>query len=112
MSKQTIKGGIYYDTSDSAELCYGTRYHFGPGTFRSYGSKIAVCEHTLEFDLPADFDPRPIEIKALEKKAAEIQAEATAKCTEIFRRISELQAITYEPEEDGYEVDAAGTFKG
>lgn len=98
MSKQTIKGGIYYDTDRVSEMVYGTRYSFGAGTPGNYGTKILVCAHTFEFDLPADFDPRPIEIKALEKKAAEIQAEATAKRTEIFRRISELQAITFEPE--------------
>jgi hypothetical protein len=98
MSKQTIKGGIYYDTDRVSELCYGTRYRFFPGSPGNFATYVSVCEHELTFDLPANFDPRPIEIKALEEKAKEIQAEATAKCTEIFRRISELQAITHEPE--------------
>ncbi len=98
MSKQTIKGAIYYDTDRISELCYGTSYRFFPGQSGNFATYVSVCEHELTFDLPADFDPRPIEIQALEKKAAEIQAEAHAKCAEIFRRISELQAITYEPE--------------
>jgi hypothetical protein len=98
MSKKTIKGYMYYDTDKHAEICFGTRYRFFPGQKDNFGSYIAICEHELTFDLPADFDPRPVEIKALEEKAKEIQAEATAKCTEIFRRISELQAITFETE--------------
>jgi hypothetical protein len=97
MSKQSIKGGIYYDTDKNAELFCGTRYKFLSGPLENFSTYIAIREHTLEFDLPEDFDPRPIEIEALKKKAEELQAETTAKVTEINRRISELQAITYEP---------------
>jgi hypothetical protein len=95
MSKQTVKGHIFYDTSKHADLTFG-RWRFFSGQSESFGTYIPVCPHELTFDQPADFDPRPIEIRALEKRAAEIQAEATAKRTEIFRRISELQAITFE----------------
>jgi len=98
MSKQSIKGGIYYDTDVVSDICYGTRYKFFAGVCESFSSYIFIRAHTLEFDLPADFDPRPIEIQALEKKATELQAETTAKVTEIRRRISELQAITFEAE--------------
>jgi hypothetical protein len=95
MSKKTIKGGIYYDTDRNAE----GKYTFFRGSFGNFGSYIEVCEHTIEFDLPDAFDPRPVEIEALKKKASELNAEFNAKVTEINRRISELQAITYEAEE-------------
>lgn len=98
MSKQTVKGGIYYDTDSHAEMCWGTRYKFFPGKLENFSTYIAVCAHIITFDLPEAFDPRPIEIAALEKKATELQAETTAKLTAINRRISELQALTYETE--------------
>lgn len=60
-------------------------------------SRAPVVEHTLVFDMPADFDPRPGQIAALEERKREITAKFQATVTEINRRISELQAIEYSP---------------
>jgi hypothetical protein len=58
-------------------------------------TRAPVLEHTLIFDMPADFDPRPEMVEALETKKRELTAEFQANLTELDRRISKLQAIEY-----------------
>ena len=52
-----------------------------------------VKPHTIEFEVPDDFDPRPAQIKALEKKQQEAAAAFHALTVEIKRQIQELQAL-------------------
>ena len=57
---------------------------------------LSVCAAPLEFDLPDDFDPRANQIETLKAAKQKLMAEFSARCTEIERQISKLQAIEYE----------------
>ena len=95
MSKTTtIQGWMYYDTDDFKSL--GEYRFFGGKRMDDFSGYIPVCPHTLTFELPAEFDPRPQQIKELEKHRDEMTAKYQAMVTEINSRISKLQAITYE----------------
>lgn len=63
--------------------------------YTEYRTFAPVMEHTLVFDMPADFDPRPEQIAALEEQKREITAKFQAAVTEINARISKLHAIEY-----------------
>ena len=54
---------------------------------------VLVRETEVEIEVPDDFDIRPSQIAALQKKEQELRAKFAAAVTEIHRQISELQAI-------------------
>lgn len=94
----TINGFIVFDAHRAK---FPSIYPDGPFTFNTYGPSrecIVVCEHSFAVEVPADFDPRPGMVEALEKKKRHLQAEFSAAVTEINRQISELQAIEYSGE--------------
>lgn len=57
--------------------------------------RIFVGEQSVSVEVPADFDPRPEQIKALEAKRKELQAQFSAAVTELNRQISQLRAIEH-----------------
>ena len=61
--------------------------------------RIFVGEQMVSVEVPVDFDPRPIQIQALEERERELRAKFAAAVAEIHRRISELTAIEYTPGE-------------
>lgn len=69
-------------------------------TFEANGSDgcVTVCPHTLSFDIPEGWDPRPDQIKALEAAKESLRAEFAKKLMRIDAQISRLQAIEYTPE--------------
>lgn len=93
MSK-TIKGGVYLDSLDSHTE--GGRFVFFAGEPKSWETYVLVTPHDLTFDLPAGFDPRGDLAKALEEQKRKLQAEFTARVTEINAQIGKLLAITNE----------------
>ena len=94
MAQVTIKGAIYFDPSRHAGVALG-KFRFFSGVSDAFCDYIKVCDHTLTFD-DGGFDPRPIQIQALEAKRKELQAQFAAAVTEIQRQINELQAIEME----------------
>lgn len=96
----TITGYIVFDQHrHSLPSCYPQ----GPFVFRSWkpdatDADVLVKEHSFTVDVPADFDPRPALVKALEAKKEKALAEFSAMVTAIDRQISELQAIEYSGE--------------
>lgn len=63
-----------------------------------------VGEFNLVVEVPAGFDPVPDQVKALEKKKADVLACAHAEAVDIDRKIQTLLAIDYTPKatvEDG-----------
>ena len=94
MKTITIKGGIYIDTGKYADP--ENPYRFFSGDPTDFNEYIAIMLHQITAEVPDDFDPRPAKIAALEAKKQELRAEFAAKVTEIERKISELQAITFE----------------
>lgn len=89
----TIKGGLFFDT-DGKRLGLPEWRHV-PGLTASYGSSVFVMPLDIAVDVPDDFDPRPAEIAALQARKTAMQAECAKAVTDIERRISELQAITF-----------------
>jgi hypothetical protein len=57
--------------------------------------RVYVGEQEIEIDVPDDFDPRAQQIAALEAEKQKVMADYQKSVTDINRRISELQAITY-----------------
>lgn len=54
---------------------------------------VVVAQTTFDVDIPDDFDIRPHQVAALEKKKREVQAEFAAKVKELDDRINSLLAI-------------------
>ena len=55
--------------------------------------RVYVKEHTTTVEVPDDFDPRPLQVAALEAKKQTVSAEFQARITEIDRQIQSLLAI-------------------
>jgi hypothetical protein len=92
MATISIEGALYYDTSDKADLCWGTAYRWYPGKPQDFSETVVVCPLTITADI-GSFDPRPVAIRALEEQRTKLRAAFEASITEIARRINELQAI-------------------
>lgn len=104
MSKKiSIPGWITAEPAKSwqtgdANVIDGTSFQFW-GFQPSGGGEVIVTEHTLTFDIPAGWDPRPDQIKALEAKREALRREFAASVAEINAQIASLQAIEYTPED-------------
>lgn len=87
--KKVVKAFYFFD-SQTGEYDF---WNFRPYT--EDGRRIVLAEKEIEFEIPDDFDPRPLQIKELEKKQQEAAAAFHALTTEIKRQISELQALEF-----------------
>lgn len=89
MAKHTIKGFIHQRVSKYAQ----------PNSFTFFESRdvgasyVNVMPHTIEIDIPDDFDPRPQQIKDLQAQQQQAQADFAKLCTDIQRQISELTCL-------------------
>lgn len=91
MKNITIEGGIYLNTE--AGQWGDSEYKFFGGKCESWDKYIAIAPYTIAFDLPAYFDPRSAQVKALEKQRDELHAKFALAVTEINARINSLLAI-------------------
>lgn len=92
MAKVTIEGAIflYLPLSTPEKPVYAFN------TNRIAGELfLEVCPHTIEFEPPADFDPVPAQISALNEAKRKLQLETAAKLSAIEEQISKLSSITY-----------------
>ncbi|MES2942965.1 MAG: hypothetical protein V4772_08880 [Pseudomonadota bacterium] len=99
--KKTITGFIIYKTDswvdDDKRIGFDT---FDPRRLTDSRS-VVIREHSIEVDVPDNFDPRPQQIKKLEEKQQEAAAAFHALTIEIKRKISELQSLENKPSDDG-----------
>ena len=58
-------------------------------------SRTYIGEQEIEIEVPDGFDPTAQQIAVLEKQKTKVMADYQKSVTDINRRISELQAITY-----------------
>ena len=58
--------------------------------------RVFVKEHTTEIEVPDDFDPRPLQVAALEAEKQKARAEFHARVTEIDQQIQNLLTIEHE----------------
>ena len=86
--KKTIKCHLHYSTSK-----YNPGFQVWPGEMTSVTDLIFAVATDVEFEVPDGFDPRPLQIKALQQKQKEAAAAFHAMNTEILRQINELQAL-------------------
>lgn len=75
MTQKRIEGLIYYDV-DSKQYCFDTfpKDYFDEGVWKGkHVYYIFVCEHTLTFDLPENFDTVTPQLNALDAKEKELK---------------------------------------
>jgi hypothetical protein len=94
----TVSGWIGFDAFRAQ---HPAAFPEGPWTFTTYkpggNDTVPVREHSFTAEVPADFDPRPGMVEALQAKKRQLQAEFTKSVTDIERQISELQALEFTP---------------
>lgn len=93
----TQAGWVYFDTfrarNDYPEHMH---YRFVYGEKLDLGKDaLPVCEATISFAIPADYDPRADQVAALKAEKAQLQANFARRVTEIERQISQLQALEH-----------------
>jgi len=75
MTQKNIEGMIYYDVI-SKEYCFGNfpKEYFVDGVWKGeHVHFIFVCDHTLTFDLPENFDTVTPQLNALDAKEKELK---------------------------------------
>lgn len=94
-----IHGWIVFDALRARHPDIWPGGGFSFAAYEPSGADVTVVrEHSFTVEVPADFDPRPGMVKALEEKKRQAHAEFAALVMQIDRQISELQAIEYTPE--------------
>lgn len=91
----TIDGFIVHDYFRAR---WPKDYPHGPFVFQVYkpmkdSKDVLVQEHSITVEVPADFDPRPGMVEALEAQKAKARAEFAALVVSLDRQINELLAI-------------------
>lgn len=94
MSKHTINGYVTYEKSKYVEVPRIDFYTFKPSP-EDWPGLVVVGEHSIEVEVPDDFDPRPELINGLKEQQKKARADFEKLCTDIQRQISELQALEF-----------------
>ena len=94
----TIKGWLYWKAASKYSKTGAPEINFLPfdpkyATADMWG--VPVREHSIEVEIPDDFDPRPQQIKALDEQISKVRAEFTARINELQEQKSRLLAIEY-----------------
>lgn len=91
--KHTLKGFITYEKTP-----YDNKPKIDFFTFRPSANVFpymsVVSEHSIEVEVPDNFDPRPEFIKALKEKEQKARADFELLVTDIRRQISQYEAIS------------------
>jgi hypothetical protein len=95
MAKITQTVFVHYDPSQSCEYMGWARYDLKRYQSDGDTGHLFICEAEVTFEVPDNFDPRPQQVKALEEKKRQLQAQFAAAVSEIHRQISQLQAIEH-----------------
>jgi hypothetical protein len=89
MTTATIKGFVYH-----------ADYGYGEPEFRILGSDKMSDQHytlvgplSIEYEVPADFNPTAAKLAALEAEKQKVRAAYLERVREIERRIANLQAL-------------------
>jgi len=57
---------------------------------------VTVKPHSMEVDVPDDFNPAPAQVAILEKEKAKIRAEFNQRIAQLNEQIGKLQALTFD----------------
>ena len=88
--KVTINGFVYHR---QYEWDTEPKYEFWNNDGWSDANRVLVMPHSMEVDIPDDFDPTPVKIANLRAEKQRIQAEAHVKAENIEAQIQELLCI-------------------
>ena len=92
--KVTCKGSLYYNTDAlSPWLEEASLWAFWPAEMKSIGSWIRVSNYTVELDVPAEFDPRDLQIQQAREELREMDARHELGRNALLDRISKLTAL-------------------
>lgn len=92
MSKHTIKGFVTYEKSkyeDAPQIDFMS-YKPSPSLWPDL---VIVSEHSIEVEVPDDFDPRPAQLAALDKKETALKAAFAKAMMELADDRSKLLCI-------------------
>jgi len=96
MAKHTVKGTLYLYTPVNPTS--KPVYHFDQSRTLDGESFTKVVDHSFDVEIPADFDPIPRQLDALNEKKRQLRLKLAAELAAIDDRISKLQAIEFTPE--------------
>jgi len=89
--KVTVEGFIVaqqYEWDDTPKFSWSA---FDP---TQYDKDCAIVgPHTIEFDVPEDFDFRPVRVATLQRRKAELQTKLAAELMDIDEQIQKLLAL-------------------
>jgi len=97
MAKITETVFVHYDTDKNLGALGWSRWDLRRSKWKLDGEMIFVGKAEVTFEVPDNFDPRPQQVKALEAKKRELQAQFAADVVEIESHICQLQAIEHTP---------------
>jgi len=95
MSKVQIAGHVYWQQNKfmkEPQIIF-ERYDMRKWDADALDGRVHIAEHSFEFDMPDNFDPRPGLVAGLEAERQRIRSEFAAKMTSIDRQIAQLLAI-------------------
>jgi hypothetical protein len=89
--KIKIEGAVYFRTVKA--YSGDADYFFMAGEPSAWSGGKVIAPYTIEVEAPADFDPRALEIAALQAKRKKAHDAFAAAVMEIDQRINSLLAI-------------------
>ena len=90
--KVTINGFLFYRT----DSWLGQKFDFSAIDMSTMEGWIMVRPHSIEVDIPDDFNPIPGQLAALEKEKAKVRADFNQRIAELNDKIGKLQALTFD----------------
>lgn len=94
MSKYTVEGFITYEKQswrDKPDISWSV---YDP-TGKDWTDAVAVCAHSIEVEVPDDFNPVPQMVAALEEQKRQERLKLAQKLAELDEKISKLTCIEH-----------------
>ena len=96
MAKHTVKGFVTYERSRHASKPTISFTPWKPNP-TYFPDTVIVSEHSIEVEVPDDFNPVPAQIAVLNEKKRLLRLALAEQLKDIDDHISKLQALTFEP---------------
>jgi hypothetical protein len=95
MAKHTVKGYITYERSAYAGAKGAVSFQTWKPMPEYEPTKVIVAEHSIEVDVPHDFNPIPQQVAALREKKRQAQVKLADELRTIDEQISKLTCIEH-----------------
>ena len=97
MSKHTVTGFITYEKPTWATTPSISWSTYDP-TDADWTEAIAVCPHSIEVEVPDDFNPIPQMVAGLEEQKRQLRLKLAQQLADLDERISKLSCIEHTAE--------------